>query len=415
MPDAPLDLRPTDDPVSFRAVADQCAAGIMIQRDEKLVYANRSALDCLGLDSIAQVPDRALAHLFDPQSYETLRPSLRKVVPDDDQMFMGDLKLCRRNGELVEAEVYHVGLAADGSGISLINFRDVTMLRKMEVDLRQAQKLESVGRLAAGVAHEINTPIQFVNDSVHFIRDAATDLTGLILKYQAVLRAVVAGAPCEREAADATDQESAIEVGYLLENLPPALDRALEGLNRVATIVRSLKEFAHPDQKDMAAIDLNQAITSTLNIARNEYKYVASVETELGDVSPVKCHGGDVNQVILNLVVNAAHAIGDVVQGTEKLGRIQVRSWEERDSAFISISDTGGGIPAEIRNRIYDPFFTTKPVGKGTGQGLAIARSVIEKHGGDLTFETEMGVGTTFLIRLPLDGGPRGRSSGALA
>jgi signal transduction histidine kinase len=405
---APLDMRPTDDPVSFRSVADQCAAGIMIQRDEKLVYANRSALDCLGLDSISQVPDKALAHLFDTQSYETLRPSLHKVVPDDDQMFMGDLTLRRRNGELVEAEVYHVGLA-DSGGASLVNFRDVTMLRKMEVDLRQAQKLESVGRLAAGVAHEINTPVQFVSDSVHFIRDAATDLTGLIVKYQAVLRAVVAGTPCDQEAADATDQEAAIEVGYLLENLPPALDRALEGLSRVATIVRSLKEFAHPDQKEMAAIDLNQAITSTLTIARNEYKYLASVETELGEVAPVKCHGGDVNQVILNLVVNAAHAIGDVVQGTEKLGRIRVRSWQERDSAFISISDTGGGIPTEIRNRIYDPFFTTKPVGKGTGQGLAIARSVVEKHGGDLTFETEMGVGTTFLIRLPLDGGPRGR------
>jgi len=410
-----LDPHLTEDPLSFRSVADQCSAGIMIQRDEKLVYANRSALDCLGLDSIAQVPDKALAHLFDTQSYETLRPSLHKVVPDDDQMFMGDLKLRRRDGELVEAEVYHVGLAAGSSGASLINFRDVTMLRKMEVDLRQAQKLESVGRLAAGVAHEINTPIQFVSDSVHFIRDAATDLTGLIVKYQAVLRAVVAGGPCEQEAAEATDHESAIEVGYLLENLPPALDRALEGLSRVATIVRSLKEFAHPDQKEMAAIDLNQAITSTLTIARNEYKYLANVETELGDVPPVKCHGGDVNQVILNLVVNAAHAIGDVVQGTETLGRIRVRSWHERDSAFISISDTGGGIPAEIRNRVYDPFFTTKPVGKGTGQGLAIARSVIEKHGGDLTFETEMGVGTTFLIRLPLDGGPRGRSPAALA
>src|ERR1044071_2689698 len=160
MPAVPQQMPPHDDPVSFRSVADQCSAGIIIQRDEKLVYANGSALDCLGLGSIAQVPDKALAHLFHPESYETLRPSLHKVVPDDDQMFMGDLKLRRRNGELVEAEVYHVGLAADSSGASLINFRDVTMLRKMEVDLRQAQKLESVGRLAAGGAPRIHTPIQ---------------------------------------------------------------------------------------------------------------------------------------------------------------------------------------------------------------------------------------------------------------
>jgi signal transduction histidine kinase len=286
----------------------------------------------------------------------------------------------------------------------MINFRDVTMLRKMETDLRQAQKLESVGRLAAGVAHEINTPVQFVSDSLHFVRDAMKDLSTVLDKYQALQQAVVAGEPCAEASSEVSDTVASVDLDYLRENVPPALERALDGLTRVTTIVRSLKEFAHPDQKEMMAVDLNQSIMTTLAIARNEYKYLATVDTDLGPLPPVTCHGGDVNQVILNLIVNASHAIGDTVQGTDKLGHILVRSWVERDYAIISIKDTGGGIPLEIRSRIYDPFFTTKAVGKGTGQGLAIARSVVEKHGGELTFESEMGVGTTFYIKLPVEG-----------
>jgi len=394
----------SDDPAMFRAVADQCAAGIVLQRAERVIYANRAALDSIGLSSIEDVPGQSLELLFDPQSYATLRPSLSKVVPDDDQMFMGELKLRRSNGDLIEAEVYNIGLPGGASDESMINFRDVTMLRKMEVDLRQAQKLESVGMLAAGVAHEINTPVQFVSDSLQFVRGAVDDLSALMQKYQALHHAVAAGEPWADASSEVSDTEAAVDATYLWENVPPALDRALDGLSRVATIVKSLKTFAHPDQKEMMAVDLNQGITSTLAIACNEYKYVATLETELGDLPPVICHGGDVNQIILNLIINAAHAIGDRVQGSGALGRIRVRSWLERDRVVISISDTGGGIPEEIRTRIYDPFFTTKAVGKGTGQGLAIARSVVEKHGGELSFESEMGVGTTFFIKLPVDG-----------
>jgi signal transduction histidine kinase len=166
-----------------------------------------------------------------------------------------------------------------------------------------------------------------------------------------------------------------------------------------------MKEFAHPDQKEKAPADLNQAIQSTLTIAKNEYKYVAELETELGELPAVNCLIGSVNQVVLNIVVNAAHAIGDVVKGTENRGRIRVATRVEGNCALIAISDTGGGIPDHVRERIFDPFFTTKEVGKGTGQGLAIARSVVvDQHGGSLTFETELGKGTTFFIRLPIAG-----------
>jgi signal transduction histidine kinase len=173
----------------------------------------------------------------------------------------------------------------------------------------------------------------------------------------------------------------------------------------VAIIVRSMKEFAHPDSNEMTDTDLNRAIESTLVIASNEYKYVAEMVTNLGEIPSVLCHAGEVNQAVLNIIVNAAHAIADAVKDTGKLGKITVSTRQEGDSVLISITDTGGGIPEHIRARIFDPFFTTKEVGKGTGQGLAIARSVlVDKHGGDLTMETEVGVGTTFRLRLPVAG-----------
>jgi two-component system, NtrC family, sensor kinase len=189
-----------------------------------------------------------------------------------------------------------------------------------------------------------------------------------------------------------------------LENGPLAIDSSIEGLARIATIVRSMKEFAHPDQAHKTLADLNQAIRSTLVIAHNEYKYVAELDAQYGELPAVPCYLGEINQVVLNLLVNASHAISDVVKDTGNLGKLKVRTRLDGDAVEISIGDTGTGIPQALAPRIFEPFFTTKEVGKGTGQGLAIARSVIvNKHGGTLRFETECGKGTTFFIRLPID------------
>jgi signal transduction histidine kinase/HAMP domain-containing protein len=282
---------------------------------------------------------------------------------------------------------------------------DITQQRKLESDLQQAQKLESVGRLASGVAHEINTPIQFVSDNVHFLRDATQDLLVLIEALRVSNRAVLAGDPSLEAAEKAVSAEEEAELAYLSDDMPKAFTGCIDGLKRVATIVRSMKEFAHPDSTDMSDVDLNRAIQSTIVIASNEYKYVADVETRLDTIPTVSCYAGDVNQAVLNIIVNAAHAIGDIVEKTGGKGKIVVSTKHEGDSVVISIADTGGGIPEHIRARIFDPFFTTKVVGKGTGQGLSIARSVIvDKHGGDLTMETEIGKGTTFHLRLPIAG-----------
>ncbi|MGH8517900.1 MAG: PAS domain-containing sensor histidine kinase [Panacagrimonas sp.] len=277
--------------------------------------------------------------------------------------------------------------------------------RKLELELRHAQKLEAVGRLASGVAHEINTPVQFVSDSCYFLRDGLADLQSLLGTYRESLERIAGGDIAPQAALDhAREAERALDVDYLLENLPSAAERSLQGLERVATIVRSMKEFAHPDRKDKANADLNQAILSTLTIARNEYKYVAEVETDLGELPPVCCLLSEFNQAILNLVVNAAHAIGDTVQGSDRRGLIRIRTRYEAPHAVISIEDNGAGIPESIRDKIFDPFFTTKEIGKGTGQGLAIVRSVVvNKHQGTIGVHSTPGQGTTFVLRLPAE------------
>jgi two-component system NtrC family sensor kinase len=267
---------------------------------------------------------------------------------------------------------------------------DITDRKDAEARMASSDRLESIGRLAAGVAHEINTPIQYLNDSVTFIRDGV----GELLAYIDELHKATTARPANSD-----------EVDYMREELPPAMTRVAEGLSRITEIVRSMKVFSHADQCEMSEVDLNCSVTSTLVVARSEYRDVADVETDLGEIPRVTCHGGQINQVVLNLVVNAAHAISDVIKKGGARGRIVVRTYVENDRVVISIADTGGGIPEGIRARIFDPFFTTKEVGRGTGQGLSVSRNMVVKgHGGELDFTTEAGKGTTFFVRLPIAG-----------
>jgi PAS domain S-box-containing protein len=299
----------------------------------------------------------------------------------------------------------HIGPVRERNEIvgAVVIAQDVTERRRVAADLLAAQRMAAVGTLAAGIAHEINTPIQFVSDSLVFLREASVEMFAVHEKLAVLHRAVIEGLPTDDAAAACTRSSEEADVDYVRENVPAAFERCVDGLNRVATIVRSLKEFAHPSNREMSPVDLNRAIESTLTIARSEYKYVAELETEFGDLPPVTCHVDEINQVILNLIVNAAHAIQDVVRGSEQKGRIFLRTTIVDDDVLIAVSDTGTGIPSDIVPRIFDPFFTTKEVGRGTGQGLAIARTIVrEHHGGDIAVDTHIGKGTTFSIRLPI-------------
>ncbi|HKQ70620.1 MAG TPA: ATP-binding protein [Polyangiaceae bacterium] len=304
--------------------------------------------------------------------------------------------LCLRgSGEEFPAAVSVTPILSHGEPLSCIFVRDLTAQTRLEVELRHAQKLESVGRLAAGVAHEINTPIQFIGDSTEFARSAFEALRKLVDVYRQHAKSE------SHDALMAAEEEA--DLTYLLEQLPVAIGRTLDGVSRVARIVRAMKYFAHPGQGEKSPADLNRAVEETLIVASNEVKYVAAVELELGDIPQVTCHLEDVNQVLLNLVVNAAHAIESANRHTGGRGVIRIRTRHEAPSVVVEISDTGCGIPESIKRKVFDAFFTTKEPGRGTGQGLALARAVIvDKHGGTLTFESVEGAGTTFFIRLPV-------------
>jgi PAS domain S-box-containing protein len=368
----------------------------------RLTSLNRVAEQTLGY-SREEAAQMNLRQLVDPRHWQRVEQTRERLLAGDSAVTL-ELEITAKDGRRVVLEVnprliYKGGKPVGMQGIG----RDITGRDEREMELRHSQKLESVGRLASGIAHEINTPIQFVGDNTRFVQDSFRGLQTLLSKYQELRDAAASGAVSPDLLATVRRVEEESDCAYLLEEIPKALTQTLDGVTRVATLVRAMKDFAHPESKEKAAADLNKALLSTLIVARNELKCVADVETDLGNLPPVVCNISDLNQVFLNLLVNAAHAIGDV-KGTRKKGKIRVRTVAEGKTVLVTITDTGCGIPEGIRTKVFDPFFTTKGVGRGTGQGLAIARSVVvERHKGTLTFESEVGKGTSFYVRLPVE------------
>jgi signal transduction histidine kinase len=291
-------------------------------------------------------------------------------------VFLSHMLYAEAQSRQLNAEFWRRILATDSLAAAHAELRhEVAMRERAEVELRLAQKLDSVGRLAAGIAHEINTPLQATVGSLAFVDEGVGELLAITRAYQAAL--------------PAPDPTLASELDYL----------ALECLERTASIVRSVKMFAHPNLVPKGRLDINEALATTLNVARHECAEVADVVTDLGELPIIEGYAGELNQAFLNIIVNAVHAMAaSGIRGT-----LGVTTRCEGGDIRIAISDTGVGIPEPIKDQIFDPFFTTKEVGRGTGQGLAIARAVITKrHGGELTFESALGRGTTFTIRIPI-------------
>ncbi|MHC1713516.1 MAG: PAS domain S-box protein [Solidesulfovibrio sp.] len=283
---------------------------------------------------------------------------------------------------------------------------DISDRKALERQLAVAQKLESVGELAAGIAHEINTPTQYIGDNLHFLSTAFAGLGQALSRIEAVADRLAeqSGDAEARQELDAARRE--VDVEFLMDEVPRALEQSVEGVARVTTIVSAMKKFSHPGGEEKTAVDINAAVENTITVAKNEWKYVADVTLDLDrSLPPVFCLPGDFNQVILNILINASHAIAEKVKGTSGKGVITIRTEADDDFCKLSVTDTGTGIPETNRRKIFDPFFTTKEVGKGTGQGLAITHNiVVAKHGGTIDFESEPGQGTTFIVRVPFGG-----------
>jgi two-component system, NtrC family, sensor kinase len=285
-------------------------------------------------------------------------------------------------------------------------------LQLTQTRLLQAQKLESVGQLAAGIAHEINTPAQFIGSNIDFLKDSFSDVIQLIDALQKVLEAIVQGSAIVETGREAEKLLEEFDWNYLKEEIPTAILQSKEGIKRVTTIVQAMKEFSHPGSKEKGFYDLNKIIETTITVASNEWKYCAEIETHFDpDLPQVFCLADEIGQVFLNILINASHAIaGKTTNNTEK-GLITITTHRSPEQVEIHIEDTGGGIPENIRERVFDPFFTTKSVGKGTGQGLAISHDVItKKHNGGISFTSEAGKGTIFTISLPIKPKPPSKS-----
>ncbi len=272
---------------------------------------------------------------------------------------------------------------------------------ELEARLLESERLEAVGRLAAGVAHEINTPVQYISDAAHFGRDAAVELLRLVTAQQAVIAAVCAGEAPEVALAELLRLRTTTDFAFIHAELIPALDSILEGVARVGEIVRGMKELSHPGGGEARLADLNHVISSAVRMARHATRHIREIRLELGALPPVPCRAGDLGKVVVNLVLNACDAILDSPRADD--GWIRIASRIDGDRVVIEIEDNGVGVPAELKQRVFDPFFTTKAVGRGTGQGLALARRIVEdQHGGRISVAGEACEGSTFRIELPL-------------
>jgi signal transduction histidine kinase len=275
---------------------------------------------------------------------------------------------------------------------------------RVETEVRVSQRLEAIGQLTAGIAHEINNPLQYVGDHLEFVNDSTADLLSLVSRVAACFAAhpetADAGSASSQVVCDARSVFDSVDIPYLSRELPGALEAIGGGITRITSIVRAMKELAHPGTRDPRVADINRALESALEISANSYRGVAELDKQLSPLPPVTCYVAELGQVFLNLIVNAAHAM----EGRAR-GKLSVASAVDGEHVVVSIADTGGGIPPEIQPRIFDPFFTTKEIGQGTGQGLAIARAiVVDHHGGSLSFDSVTDQGTTFTIRIPISG-----------
>jgi PAS domain S-box-containing protein len=383
----------------LRRILSEIPAGIYWRNsDGRFGGCNRLFAREVGLNDPADIVGRSDDELSARGRKATIDGIDAEVIKDGKRRLNIAREAKSRDGSPMHLSLSKVPLRdEDRNVIGMIGLiTDVTDRHVMEEQLARASRLESIGQLAAGVAHEINTPTQFIGDNLRFLSDSFGDLIRVVKALGQQLADRDPDGELGRLLAEA-------DVDFLEEEIPSAIDQSLGGVTRVREIVDSMKEFAHPGTGRFETVDLNHAVATAATMARNEWRYVAELRTDLDPELPlVPCLPGEIGQVLVNMIVNAAHAIAET-GSIDRAGRIEITTGTVDQHVEIRIADNGGGVPPEVRDKIFDPFFTTKEVGKGTGQGLSLSHSiVVNKHGGAIEVESEMGRGTTFVIRLPL-------------
>jgi len=377
----------------------------VISPEEKVDLANRAAIKITGY-TVDELVDKPFSTLFEDETYKKINKRFIKVKMFGDKVSQYETEMIRKDGEkffvLLSLSSFH----EVGDIVSVVvTAQDITHRKQLERDLLQAQKLESVGQLASGIAHEINTPAQYVGDNVRFLQESFNDIIELISGHNSLLKAVKAQNILAELVSSVEEINDEIDINYLLEETPKALKQSIEGIEHIASIVRAMKDFSCPEVENNVAVDINQAIANTITISRNKWKYTADIKTDFDPALPlVYCLPGEFNQVMLNLIVNASDAVGRAAADKPlDKGTITISTRQDNESVEIRIIDTGTGIPPEIRSRIFDPFLTTKGIGEGVGCGLSVCHDVIvKKYGGTITFETEIGKGTEFVVCMPI-------------
>ncbi|NNE65228.1 MAG: PAS domain S-box protein [Pyrinomonadaceae bacterium] len=394
---------------SFKVINQIPIATFVRDTNGKYILANQALADMYST-TVEEIIGKSASHFVDSEDEnELIEYTDKQILEAQQENVIPEHEYIDADGQKKWLQIIKRPLIDENGKTTHVigTFVDLTTRKTIESQLRHAQKMESIGQLASGIAHEINTPTQYVGDNTRFLEDAFKDIKMVLKKYEELLDSVRTD-KVSREFIEALEKEiEKADLEYLDEEIPSAIEQSLEGVSRISRIVESMRDFAHPGSDEKKASDLNRAIQSTVTVAQNQWKYVADMQTNFDPGLPlVPCLIAEFNQVVLNMVVNASHAIADVVgDGSNGRGTITISTNNVNDELVeICVSDTGGGMPPEVKSRIFDPFFTTKEVGKGTGQGLAISHKVVvEQHKGTLNVESEVGKGTTFTIRLPIE------------
>lgn len=387
----------------YQTILENASQGIVtVNRDWKIQTVNPAAEKIFRISSDVAI-DKVFHQLFAESSSDQISKCF-----DELETGPQDLVGFRQNGDEFIVELTTSQVRNSNESLLIAMIRDRTSRVQLESQLALAQKLESVGQLAAGIAHEINTPIQFVGDNVQFLADAFKGIEAQLdycqrLEKEFNSQLLPAELLPNKLMQEKKEHAESIGLDFVRSEIPISIEQSIFGIERVATIVQAMKEFSHPGQSDPIAVDINSALNSTVTVARNEWKYVATIETDYEQELPIVMgFPGDLNQAFLNLIVNAAHAISENGPSQNRMGRISISTKSLRGFVEIRVSDDGCGIEQGQQQKIFEPFFTTKQVGKGTGQGLSIVHSVIaEKHKGKIEVESKVGKGTTFIILLP--------------